>query len=109
MLPSAAADLVNILDCVTRESGNLDAGLRLVGALRQPCRRLAVLPGRQGYARPELRPDIRSIACDDVGLRSYVILFRYAGDAFEVVNIIDDDPDIEAVQGRPLDRPLSLL
>jgi toxin ParE1/3/4 len=106
MRPSAAADLVNILDCVTRESGNLDAGLRLVGALRQPCHKLAALPGRQGCARPELGPDIRSIACDHVGLRSYMILFRYAGDTFEVVNIIEADRDM---RGGLLSRALSLL
>src|SRR5258708_29501016 len=61
MLPSAKADLVNILEYITRESGNLIVGRRVVDALRQHCRKLAALPGTLGPARPELRSDIRSV------------------------------------------------
>jgi plasmid stabilization system protein ParE len=81
MLPSAQADLVNILEHITRESGNLTIGRRFVGALRMKCRELAALPGTLGRARPELRPDIRSFPS-----KGYVILFRYVDDTFEVVN-----------------------
>jgi toxin ParE1/3/4 len=98
MLPSAIADLVNVLESITRVSGSIDIGLQFVGALRRPCRRLAALPGFHGRARRELRPDIRSIACDVVAF-SYVIFFRYAEDAFEVVNIIEHDRDIRAPSG----------
>jgi toxin ParE1/3/4 len=92
MLPSAQADLVHILEHITRESGHLAIGRRFVGALRQQCRDLAALPGTLGRARPEIRPDIRSYA-----YKGYVILFRYADDRFEVVNIIEGHRDIEAL------------
>ena len=92
MLPSAKADLVNILEYITRESGNLIIGRRFVGALRQQCRELAALPGTLGRARPELRPDIRSFP-----FKGYLILFRYVGDTFEVINIIEGHRDIEAL------------
>ncbi len=89
MLPSALSDLVDILEYITRESGSLIIGRRFVGELRQKCRTLAGLPGTLGRARPELRPDIRSTA-----LKGYVIFFRYVGEHFEVVNIIEGHRDI---------------
>jgi toxin ParE1/3/4 len=92
MLPSAKADLVNILEYITRESGNLVVGRRFVAALRVQCRELAALPGTLGRARPELRPDIRSFP-----FKGYVILFRYVEDVFEVVSIIESHRDIEAL------------
>jgi toxin ParE1/3/4 len=92
MLPSAQADLVNILEHITRESGQLTIGRRFVGALRQQCRDLAALPGTLGRPRPELRPDIRSFPH-----KGYVILFRYVADTFEVANIIEGHRDIEAL------------
>jgi toxin ParE1/3/4 len=92
MLPSAKADLVNILEYITRESGSLIVGQRFVGALRQHCRKLAALPGTLGRARPELRSDIRSVA-----FKRYVIFFRYVDDSFEIVNIIEGHRDIAAL------------
>jgi len=92
MLPSAKTDLVNILEYLTRKSGNLIVGRQFVGALRQQCRELASLPGTIGRARPELRPDIRSFA-----FKGYLILFRYVDDGLEVVNIIEGHRDIEAM------------
>jgi toxin ParE1/3/4 len=96
MLPSAVSDLVKVLEGVTRDSGSVDIGLQFVGALRRPCRRLAALPGLQGRERRELRPDIRSVALDDLPSNGYVVFFRYTDDACEVVNIIGDDRDVEA-------------
>ena len=92
ILPSARADLVYIFEHITRESGNLAIGRRFVAALRQHCRELATLPGTLGRARPELRADIRSFP-----YKGYVILFRYTGDTFEVVNIIERHRDIDAL------------
>ncbi|MER9709485.1 type II toxin-antitoxin system RelE/ParE family toxin [Mesorhizobium sp. M0213] len=103
MLPSAQADLVNILEYLTRESGSLFIGGRFVDALRPKCRDLASLPATIGRARPELRPDVRSFA-----FRGYVIFFRYNGDFFEVANIVEGHRDIDALwpegeggEGRP--------
>jgi toxin ParE1/3/4 len=42
-----------------------------------------------GRARPELRPDIRSFP-----YKGYMIFFRYVGDAFEVVNILEGHRDL---------------
>ena len=92
MLPSAQADLVNIIEHITRASGSLVIGRRFVGALRQHCRELATLPGTLGRARPELRPDIRSFL-----FKSYVIFARYVDGTFEVVNIIEGHRDIDAL------------
>jgi toxin ParE1/3/4 len=44
--------------------------------------------------RPELRQEMRSFA-----FKSYVIFFRYEGDAFEVVNVLEGHRDIEAFFG----------
>jgi hypothetical protein len=95
MLPSAMADLVNVLDGVTRDSGSVDIGLQFVGALRRPCRRLAALPGIHGVVRRDLHPDIRSVAFDDLPFSGYVVFFRYTDDACEVVNIIGESGDVQ--------------
>jgi toxin ParE1/3/4 len=56
------------------------------------------VPRARGTARhsrprsPELRPDIRSFP-----FKGYLILFRYVGDTFEVINIIEGHRDIEAL------------
>ncbi len=92
VLPAALSDLVNILEHITRESGSLVVGRRFVGELRQKCRTLASLPGTIGRARPELRPDVRSIA-----FKNYVIFFRYVGDHCEVIAIIEGHRDIDAL------------
>jgi toxin ParE1/3/4 len=76
-LPSAVADLVNVLEGVTRDSGSLDTGLQFVGALRRPCRRLAALPGLHGRVRGELRPEVRSVAFDDLPYNGYVVFSLY--------------------------------
>ena len=89
MLPSALSDLVDILEHITRESGNLTIAKRFVRLLRDRCRHLASLPSVMGRPRPELRPEMRSFP-----FRGYVIFFRYAHDAFEVVNILEGHRDI---------------
>ena len=62
----------------------------LANRLRQQCAKLAALPGILGRPRPELRPDIRSFP-----FRGYVISFRYVGDAFEVVAILEGHRDVD--------------
>jgi plasmid stabilization system protein ParE len=88
-LASAQRDFVDILDFITRQSGNLAVGRHFMKALRQHCKKLASLPGMMGQARPELRPDIRSVA-----FRGYVIFFRYEDNRFEVVNVLEGHRDI---------------
>ena len=88
-LPSAKRDFEAILDYITRESGSLAVGRAFAGVLRGQCQKLAALPGTLGRARPELRPDIRSFA-----FKGYLIFFRYHGDSFEVVNVLEGHRDM---------------
>ncbi len=56
--------------------------------LRAQCKKLAMLPGSLGRARPELRRDMRSFA-----IKGYVIFFRYEGQKLEVVNVLHGQRD----------------
>lgn len=88
-LASARRDFADILEYITRESGSLAIGRSFVEVLRQQCGKLASLPGTLGRPRPELRPDIRSFA-----FKGYVIFFRYEGDSFEIVNVLEGHRDV---------------
>ncbi len=91
-LDSARDDLSRIFAYITQESGYRAIGREFVGTIRQQCVKLAALPGSLGISRPELRPDLRSFA-----FKGFVIFFRYEGDVFEVVNIIEGHRDIETI------------
>ena len=90
-LASVQADLVRILSYIARMSGSVTVAQRFVWELRDYCHHLASLPGTLGRARPELRPDLRSVP-----YKNYVIFFRYVDDHFEVVNILEGHRDIIA-------------
>ena len=90
-LAAARRDLADILEYITRESGSLTVGRGFVDLLRMQCRKLASLPVTLGRPRPELRPDIRSFP-----FKGYLIFFRYNGDRFEVVNVLEGHRDIDA-------------
>ena len=89
LLNSAVADFASILDYITRQSGSRVIGRSFVDRLQSQCKKLAGLPGTLGRPRPELRPGIRSFA-----FKGYVIFFRYEGDTFEVVNVLEGHRDI---------------
>ena len=101
LLDSALAGFASILDTIARESRSRIIGRRLVDTLLNQCKKFASLPDTLGRARPEPRPGIRSFA-----FKGCVIFFRYEGDMFEVVNVLEgqrdivaycrDDPDEEA-------------
>ena len=63
-------------------------GRAFVGRLRQKCAHLASHPGTLSRPRPDILPDLRSFA-----FKGYVIFFRYAGDVFEVVNVLEGHRD----------------
>lgn len=90
-LASVRADLVAILAYIAEASGSLAVANGFIDQLRDRCRQLASKPGILGRPRPELRPDVRSVAH-----KGYVIFFRYVGDRLEVVNILDGHRDIDA-------------
>jgi toxin ParE1/3/4 len=87
---AALDDIAAITAYIADASGNMDLAQGFAGTLLDRCERLAALPGTLGRARPELRPDLRSIP-----FKSYVIFFRYLDDAFEVVNILEGHRDID--------------
>ena len=89
-LASVRADLVGILAYLAETSGSVAVGETFVRKLRDQCHKLASFEGVMGRARPELRPDIRSFP-----YKGYVIFFRYAGERFEVVNIVEGRRDID--------------
>jgi toxin ParE1/3/4 len=94
---SAQINLFQIADYVESTSGSLAVAERFTDDLMAKCRELAALPGTMGPARPELLADLRSTPHGN-----YVIFFRYVGDVFEVVNILEGHRDIEGYfKNRP--------
>jgi plasmid stabilization system protein ParE len=89
-LSSAKADLNEIHIYITGVSGNADVGRSFVTKIQAKCEDLAALPGTMGRPRPEYLPDMRSYAYGD-----YIIFFRYAGNFFEVVNILEGHRDAD--------------
>lgn len=90
-LASVRQDLLDILNYVAEESGSVAVAQGFIAQLRGRCHGIASKPGTLGRARPELRPDIRSVAH-----KGYVIFFRYIGDRLEVVNILEGHRDVDA-------------
>jgi toxin ParE1/3/4 len=91
-LTSAARDdIVSIQRYITEQSGSAVMGRQFARTLREKCTHLASLPGMLGRARPDLRPGLRSFA-----FKGYVIFFRYVGDVFEVVDVLEGHRDIDA-------------
>jgi len=86
----ARRDFIEIQAYIARESGSVAVAEGFVRRLRLKCRNLASLPGMLGRPRDELGTGIRSFAYGN-----YLILFRYAGDRFEVVNVFEGHRDID--------------
>lgn len=83
-LKKAKIDLINIHKYLSRTSGDAEIGRAFVAKIQRKCDELAALPGKMGKTRPEFSPDARSFAFGE-----YVIFFRYIGDSFEVINVIE--------------------
>ncbi|MFC5759447.1 MULTISPECIES: type II toxin-antitoxin system RelE/ParE family toxin [unclassified Rhizobium] len=90
-LQSAKADIGQIFRFIAGESGNRAVARNFTDKLIQKCSELASLPGQMGRPRPELGDGIRSFAYNN-----YVIIFRYAGNDFEVVKVFEGHRDIDA-------------
>jgi len=87
---AARDDLISIAQYIVRESGNRVLAKQFTDRLRRRCAELSALPFSMGRPRPELRPDMRSVA-----FGNYVIFFRYLGNTLEVVNILEGHRDID--------------
>lgn len=96
-LTSVREDLLQIFTYLAEQSGSLSFAQAFVARLRSQCRKLAALPGEIGRPRPEIRDDVRSFP-----YRGYVIFFRYAGERFEVLAILEGHRDVDAhFESRP--------
>ena len=94
--PAAKTDLLDIAHYIEVQSGHIDVAEAFVGKLVAHCERIARSPVLLGRSRPELLPDIRSVASG-----KYLIFIRYIGptdspDTVEVVNILRGRRDLEA-------------
>lgn len=87
-LADAQEDILNILDYIESESGNVAIARGFVSRIRQRCRKLAQLPGHMGRPRYDLGPSLRSIA-----FQGYIIFFRYEGDVLEIVSVLESHRD----------------
>lgn len=90
-LQSALDDLDGIAHYLTGQSGSEEVGMSFIDRLTEHCERLAELPGTLGSDRQNLLEDMRSTPS-----RGYVIYFRYAADAVEIVNVLHASRDAEA-------------
>jgi toxin ParE1/3/4 len=90
---SAAAkdDLDSIAEYIARQSGSRMVAERFTRGLRGKCHDLARAPIQMGRSRVELRAGLRSHPYGN-----YVIYFRYVGDVFEVVNVLEGHRDAAA-------------
>lgn len=95
----ALDNLADIAEYNASASGSAKVAESFTDQLIQKCEKLASLPGTMGRARPELRPEMRSVA-----FKGYVIFFRYEGDVFEVVNVLEGHRDIDAYFGESTDE-----
>ncbi|MBW6421106.1 type II toxin-antitoxin system RelE/ParE family toxin [Rhizobium sp. XQZ8] len=86
-LASARLDIAQIQAYITRESRSLAIGRGFAHQLRLKCIKLASLPGHMGRARDEIGEGLRSSA-----YKGY-IFFRYVGDEFQIVNILEGHRD----------------
>ena len=96
---SAKADLESIATYIAEQSGSRATAERFTAELRRKCADLAAAPIRMGRARNELRSGLRSHP-----YKSYVIFFCYAGDALEIVNVIEGHRDIRRSLAKKIRR-----
>jgi toxin ParE1/3/4 len=90
-LKRAKSNLAQIHIYISKTSGSADTGRDFVAHIQRKCSKLAALPGHMGRARPELSPDARSFAYGN-----YIIFFRYSGNVFEVIDILEGHFDFDA-------------
>jgi plasmid stabilization system protein ParE len=83
--------LLKVTLFIAKASGYSDVARDFNRRIRQKCRALAEAPFPLGRLRPELRPDIRSLA---VG--NHVIFFRASPELVEIVAVVEGHLDLSA-------------
>ena len=99
-LSSARRDLAQIAESIEDTSQSRDTAVAFIKKLMAHCERFAKLPGLFGQARPELRPEYRSVT-----FGNYVIFFRYIGgessrENVEIFHVVHGARDLEAFISR---------
>lgn len=79
---------------IANTSGYADVARAFRQRLLRKCREIAEAPFPLGRERPELRPDLRSLA---VG--NYVIFFRQSSELVEIVAVVEGHRDLGAFIG----------
>ena len=88
-LATARRSLRQLRLYLTKASGSANVSRKFILRIRAYCDHLASLPFAMGKERPELAPNLRSVAFEN-----YVIFFQYNEDRLEVVNILEGHRDI---------------
>ena len=102
-LTSATRELARIASDLEDAGQSRSAALAFIDKLTDYCEHLARLPGLLGRARPELRPEYRSVT-----FASYVVFFRYVDgsaprEVMEIIDLLHGARDIEAFFRRTYD------
>jgi toxin ParE1/3/4 len=102
-LTSATRELARIASDFEDARQSRTATLAFIDKLTDYCEHLARLPGLLGRARPDLRPEYRSVT-----FASYVIFFRYVDgstprEVMEIIHFLHGARDIEAFFRRTYD------
>lgn len=84
----ARANLREISDFISDESGSEDVAESFLSQLVERCAHIASLPGRLGTHRSELHPAVRSTPH-----KGYVIFFSYREEVLEIVAILHGSRD----------------
>lgn len=89
-LDKPKADIVDITDSITGESGSATIAEGYVAKILTSIETLAAMPGPFGRPRTELRDGLRSFPSG-----SHIVFFRYRGDTIEVVTVLQGSRDFK--------------
>jgi len=95
-LDEARDDLREIAAYIATATGSRAVAQHFIATLRAKCRHIAELAGTHGTDRSQLGAEIRSTP-----IGRYIILFRYTGDAVEIVNVLHASRDVTTYYSEP--------
>ena len=102
----AIDDIRGIARYISERSQDAEVGNGFAERIHRRCEHLAGLSAMLGRARPELRPDIRSVVHGN-----YMVFIRYLGQTLEIVNVLEGSRDLDAffLQGHHWPRVRSFF
>lgn len=90
---AAVRDLRDISRYIARESASVDTARAFINRLQSKCQRGAKFESSIGRARPDLGPEIRSIA-----VNNDLVLVRYRHDTLEILRIVEGHRDFTRIR-----------